>query len=98
VSAASITTTRRVGNSVMRATSVRSVSIDMKMLLVGALGMLALQVLLLVGAYMLRMTPEVVNCDMGRESVLVQVDKAIRVYVTHLDVYEIGECKLWFHS
>jgi hypothetical protein len=82
----------------MRATSVRSVSIDMKMLLVGALGMLALQVLLLVGAYMLRMTPEVVNCDRGRESVHVQVDKAIRVYVTHLDVYEIGECKLWFHS
>jgi hypothetical protein len=82
----------------MRATSVHSVSIDMKMLLVGALGMLVLQVLLLVGAYMLRMTPEVVNCDRGRESVLVQVDKAIRVYVTHLDVYEIGECKLWFHS
>jgi hypothetical protein len=82
----------------MRATSVRSVSIDMKMLLVGAPGMLVLQVLLLVGAYMLRMTPEVVNCDRGRESVLVQVDKAIRVYVTHLDVYEIGECKLWFHS
>jgi hypothetical protein len=79
----------------MRATSVR---IDMKMLLVGALGMLALQVLLLVGAYMLRMTPEVVNCDRGRESVHVQVDKAIRVYVTHLDVYEIGECKLRFHS
>ena len=47
---------------------------------------------------MLRMTPEVVNCDRGAESVHVQVDKAIRAYVTHLDMYEIGECKLWFHS
>jgi hypothetical protein len=46
----------------------------------------------------LRMTPEVVNCDRGAESVDVQVDKAIRGYVTHLDMYEIGECKLWFHS
>jgi hypothetical protein len=70
----------------------------MKMLLVGAVGMLALQVLLLVGAYMLRMTPEVVNYDRGRESVHVQVDKAVRAYVTHVDKYEIGECKLWFHS
>jgi hypothetical protein len=71
----------------------------MKMLLVGALGMLALQVLLPVGAYMLRVTPEVVNCDRGRQSVEeVHVDKALRAYVTNLDKYEIGECKLWFHS
>jgi hypothetical protein len=70
----------------------------MKMLLVGALGMLALQVLLLVGAYMLRVTPEVVNCDRGRQSVEVHVDKALRAYVTNLDKYEIGACKLWFHS
>jgi hypothetical protein len=33
----------------------------MRTLLVGALGMLALQALLLAGAYMQRMTPEVVN-------------------------------------
>jgi hypothetical protein len=70
----------------------------MRMLLVGALGMLALQVLILVGAYVLRMTPEVVNCDRGRQSVEVHVEKSFRTYVTNLDVYEIGECKLWFHS
>jgi hypothetical protein len=65
----------------------------MKMLLVGALGMLALQVLLLVGAYMLRVTPEVVNCDRGRQSVEVHVDKALRAYVTNLDSLrcEMGE-------
>jgi hypothetical protein len=52
-SATSIITTRRVGNSVMRVTSVRSVSIDMKMLLLGAVGMLGLQVLLVGGFFAL---------------------------------------------
>jgi hypothetical protein len=70
----------------------------MRMLLVGAFGMLALQVLLVVGAYMLRMTPEVVNCDRGRQSVEVHVEESFRAYVTNLDKYKIGECKLWFHS
>jgi len=54
------------------------------MLLVGGLGMLALQVLLVVGAYMLRMTPEVVNCDRGRQSVEVHVEESFRAYVTNL--------------
>jgi hypothetical protein len=70
----------------------------MRMLLVGGLGMLALQVLLVGGAYMLRMTPEVVNCDRGRQSVEVHVEETFRAYVTNLDKYKIGECKLWFHS
>jgi hypothetical protein len=70
----------------------------MRTLLVGALGMLALQALLLAGAYMLRMTPEVVNCDRGRQSVEVHVEKSFRGYVTNLDKYKIGECRLWFHS
>jgi hypothetical protein len=69
----------------------------MRMLLVGALGMLALQVLLLVGAYMLRMTPEVVNCDRGRQSVEVHVERSDRAYVTRVHKYKIGECRLWFH-
>jgi hypothetical protein len=60
--------------------------------------MLALQVLLLAGAYMLRMTPEVVNCDSGRQSVEVHVEKSLRGYVTNLDKYKIGDCRLWFHS
>ena len=71
---------------------------SMRMLLVGGLVMLALQVLLVVGAYMLRVTPEVVNCDRGRQSVEVHVEESFRAYVTNLDKYEIGECKLWFHS
>jgi hypothetical protein len=57
----------------------------MRMLLVGALGMLALKVLLEVGAYMMRMTPEVVNCDRGRQSVEVHIEESFRAYVTNLD-------------
>ena len=49
----------------------------MKNLLLGAVGMLALQVLLLVGAYMMRMTPEVINCDRGRQSVEVHVEESL---------------------
>ncbi len=70
----------------------------MKMLLVGAIGMLALQVLLAMGAYMFRITPEVVNCDRGRQSVHVEVTKALRIYQTDLVHREIGECNLWFHT
>jgi hypothetical protein len=47
---------------------------------------------------MLRLTPEVVNCDRARQSVEVHVEKSLRGYVTNLDKYKIGECRLWFHS
>jgi hypothetical protein len=52
----------------------------MKTLLVGVLSGFAVFVLLVtavcvleVGAYTLRMTPEVINCDRGRQSVTVRV-------------------------
>jgi hypothetical protein len=67
-------------------------------LLVGAVGKLTLQVVLVTGAYMMRITPEVVNCDRGRQSVHVEVTKALRAYQTHLVHREIGECSLWFHA
>jgi hypothetical protein len=70
----------------------------MKMLLVGAVGVLALQALLLTGTYIMRITPEVVNCDRGRQSVHLEVTKTLRAYQTHIVRREIGECNLWFHA
>ncbi len=56
----------------------------MKMVLVGAIGMLGVQVLLVMGAYMMRFTPEVINCDRGRQSA------TVRVSVTFPDVLYAG--------
>ncbi len=61
------------------------------------LGFLMLS-LLVMGAYMLRITPEVVNCDRGRQSVVWRVTKVHRTYVTDLVHREIGNCNLWFHA
>ncbi len=71
---------------------------SMKMLLLGAVGMLVVQALLVFGAYAMRITPEVVNCDRGRQSVEVEVTESIRVYETSLVHRELGGCKLWYHG
>jgi hypothetical protein len=67
-------------------------------LLVGAVGILALQVLLIVGVYEINKTPEVAYCDKGKTSVIVQVNQAWRGHVTTLDKWEVGPCKLWFQA
>ena len=68
------------------------------MLLVGALGMLALQVLLVLGAYAMRITPEVVNCDRGRQSVSLSVDRAYSDHAEHVFKRELLGCRLWYHG
>lgn len=68
------------------------------MLLVWALGMLALRVLLLVGAYMMRMTPEVINCDRGRQSVTVRVSATFPDPGPDISRREFLGCKLWYHG
>ena len=77
----------------------------MKTLLVGALSGGAVFVLLLtavyglvVGAYALRMTPEVINCDRGRQSVAVRVTNVSLDRDTSVVRREVGPCKLWFHT
>ena len=61
----------------------------MKKLLVGAIGVLALQVLLIMGAYMVRITPEVINCDTGRQSATVRVSATFPDPGPDID----GECR-----
>jgi hypothetical protein len=58
----------------------------MKMLLLGALGILALQVLLVLGAYSARLSPEVLDCDRGRQSVEVRVTNVS----ADRECYELG--------
>jgi hypothetical protein len=81
----------------LHATSVRSVRINMKMVLVGALGVLALQVVLVLGAYAARIPPEVVDCDRGRPSVEVRVTNVSLDRDTSVVRRELGPCKLWYH-
>jgi hypothetical protein len=54
--------------------------------------------LLVVGAYTVRLTPEVLNCDRGRQSVTVRVDKAYPAPGERIVRREIGGCNLWFHG
>jgi hypothetical protein len=70
----------------------------MKTLLVGALGMLALEVVLVLGAYTARLTPEVVNCDRGRQSVTVRVARAYPGHAERVFKREFLGCKLWYHG
>ena len=77
----------------------------MKTLLVGALSGGAVFVLLLtavcgvvVGAYALRMTPEVINCDRGRQSVAVRVTNISLDRDTSVARREFLGCKLWYHG
>jgi hypothetical protein len=53
--------------------------------------------LLVMDAYMLRLTPEVVNCDRGRQIVIVKVNKA---YPGDSRIFrrESGHCNVWFYS
>ena len=53
--------------------------------------------LLVMGAYAYRYTPEVLNCDRGRQSIVVRVDEA---YASDSSVVrrEISGCNLWFHG
>ena len=66
----------------------------MKMVLVGALGVLALQVVLVLGAYAARIPPEVVDCDRGRRSVEVRVTNVSLDRDTSVVRRVLGPCKL----
>jgi hypothetical protein len=68
-------------------------SLNMVRMLLGGL----LFGLLLTGAYAARYTPEVLNCDRRRQSVVVRVDDA---YPSDAGVVrrEVGSCNLWFHG
>jgi hypothetical protein len=70
----------------------------MRWLLAGALGMLVVQVLLVMGAYMARLTPEVVNCDRGRQSVTVRVSATFPDPGPDIARREFLGCKLWYHG
>jgi hypothetical protein len=70
----------------------------MKMVLVGALGILALQVVLVLGAYAARIPPEVVDCDRGRRSVEVRVTNVSLDRDKSVARRELGPCKLWYHA
>jgi hypothetical protein len=70
----------------------------MRRLLAGALGMLVVQVLLVTGAYMARLTPEVVNCDRGRQSVTVRVSATFPDPGPDIARREFLGCKLWYHG
>jgi hypothetical protein len=70
----------------------------MRRLLAGALGMLVVQVLLVMGAYMARLTPEVVNCDRGRQSVTVRVSATFPDPGPDIARREFLGCKLWYHG
>jgi hypothetical protein len=54
--------------------------------------------LLLSGAYALRVTPEVVNCDRGRQSVEVHVSKAYEQPNTGIYRRKIGTCNVWYYT
>jgi hypothetical protein len=69
----------------------------MKMLLLGALGILALQVLLVLGAYSARLSPEVLDCDRRRQSVEVRVTNVCADRDTSIVRRELGPCTLWYH-
>ena len=76
----------------------------MTTLLVGALSGGAVFVLLVtavcvlvLGAYALRVPPEVVKCDRGRQSVAVRVTNISLDRDTSVVRREVGPCKLWFH-
>ena len=70
----------------------------MRRLLAGALGMLVVQVLLVMGVYMARLTPEVVNCDRGRQSVTVRVSATFPDPGPDIARREFLGCKLWYHG
>ena len=70
----------------------------MPWMLVGAIGMLVVQVLLVMGAYMMRITPEVINCDRGRQSATVRVSATFPDPGPDIVRRELGGCKLWFHT
>ena len=70
----------------------------MRWLLAGALGMLVVQVLLVMGVYMARLTPEVVNCDRGRQSVTVRVSATFPDPGPDIARREFLGCKLWYHG
>ena len=77
----------------------------MKTLLVGVLSGFAVFVLLVtavcvleVGAYTLRMTPEVINCDRGRQSVTVRVSATYPDPGPDIARREFLGCKLWYHG
>ena len=53
----------------------------------------------LLGAYEMRLTPEVVNCDKGRQTVDVRVTKSWRGYVSPPIVKrKIGHCRVWYQT
>ena len=70
----------------------------MRRLLAGALGMLVVQVLLVMGVYMARLTTEVVNCDRGRQSVTVRVSATFPDPGPDIARREFLGCKLWYHG
>ncbi len=70
----------------------------MKMLLLGAVGMLVVQALLVFGAYAMRITPEVVNYDRGRQSVSMSVDRAYHAHAHRAFKRELLVCRLWYHG
>lgn len=69
----------------------------MKTLLV-VVGVLVVQALLVMGAYMLRFTPEVINCDRGQQSVSVGVDPTFPNPDQDVVRRHLGVCRLWFHT
>lgn len=68
------------------------------MFLAGVVVTLVALVLLLLAAYTLRMTPEVLNCDRGRQSVEVRVTNASSDRDTGIARDKILGCNLWFHA
>ncbi len=53
--------------------------------------------LVVVEAYALRLTPEVVNCDRGRQSVEVRVSEAYGDSYEGVLRREVGVCSVWYH-
>jgi hypothetical protein len=49
-------------------------------------------------AYEFRWTPEVVNCDKGRQSVTVRVAETFPEPEAGVVRRELGRCSLWFHA
>ena len=70
----------------------------MRRLLAGVIGRLVVQVLLVMGAYMARLTPEVVNCDRGRQSVTVRVSATFPDPGPDIARREFLGCNLWYHG
>ena len=71
----------------------------MKTLLVlaGVLLGVLLSGLLVMGAYAARLSPEVLDCDRGRQSVEVRVTNVSADRDTSIVRRELGHCKLWYH-